>query len=189
MDVNDEIRANRGLAVRIAARSSGSRSFDERLADAMVGLWKAIRDYDETKGASFKTYATKRIRGEILDGARRDGAHTRDAIRNGNAPTPIPLDSPVDGLRTVADCLVDERDTLAVWWEEWETVELLKSALPIYEQSLARISKRNQYVVRERIAGRHFRAIGEDLGISESRTHAIWRLWLRHVNAVRAEVA
>ena len=37
----------------------------------MQGLLNAIHNYDKSKGASFKTYATIRIRGSILDDLRK----------------------------------------------------------------------------------------------------------------------
>lgn len=39
--------------------------YDERYNIALLGLWKAWKDYDETKGASFLTYANYRIRQEF----------------------------------------------------------------------------------------------------------------------------
>lgn len=46
--------------------------FEDLLQAGLLGLLEAIRLYDKNKGASFTTYATIRIKGQILDEARRN---------------------------------------------------------------------------------------------------------------------
>ncbi len=46
-------------------------SEDELFSAGMMGLLKACRSYDSSRGAEFKTYAYHRIRGAVLDELRR----------------------------------------------------------------------------------------------------------------------
>jgi RNA polymerase sigma factor (sigma-70 family) len=55
------------------------RLADDVLSDAMLGLVKAARDYDQQRGP-FRPYASLRIRGEIGDGLRRIG-FSANAVR------------------------------------------------------------------------------------------------------------
>ncbi|HMA62865.1 MAG TPA: FliA/WhiG family RNA polymerase sigma factor [bacterium] len=48
----------------------------------IIGLMEAIERYDSSRKASFKTYAYKRIYGEILDSFRRYGAFSRRQNEN-----------------------------------------------------------------------------------------------------------
>jgi len=61
------------LVVRIAAslyakRFDQSVSFDDYKHYGFIGLLEAKANFDDSKGASFDTYATYRIRGSILNG-------------------------------------------------------------------------------------------------------------------------
>ena len=47
-----------------------------------IGLWKAIKGHDESKGASLTTYANIRIYGEIIDTIRKFGHLDKRAYRN-----------------------------------------------------------------------------------------------------------
>jgi RNA polymerase sigma factor (sigma-70 family) len=58
------------LARRRFARVYGNVCYDEWLSDALLGLVNAIRKFDPEKNTSFKTYATVRINGAMLDGER-----------------------------------------------------------------------------------------------------------------------
>lgn len=44
--------------------------FNDLVSDGVVGLMKAWENFDPTRGVKFETYASYRIRGEILDGLK-----------------------------------------------------------------------------------------------------------------------
>lgn len=50
---------------------------------AAPGLLKAAKSYDATKGAQFRTYAWKAIRGAIRDGLRRDRPCANELVEKG----------------------------------------------------------------------------------------------------------
>ncbi|HDY75066.1 MAG TPA: FliA/WhiG family RNA polymerase sigma factor, partial [Candidatus Marinimicrobia bacterium] len=50
----------------------------------VVGLLGALARYDPQNGSSFKTFAYRRIHGEIIDAVRRDGVLSRDQMQKLN---------------------------------------------------------------------------------------------------------
>jgi len=80
------IKAHALLVKRIAFHLSGrlprSVQLDDLMQAGMLGLLEAVRYYDESKGASFETYASIRIRGYMLDEVRRNDWVPRSVYRN-----------------------------------------------------------------------------------------------------------
>ena len=63
-------------------RRSLSSQADENdlISFGMTGLWDAGKRFDPTQGIKFETYAVQRIRGEILDGLRKND-HVSRSLR------------------------------------------------------------------------------------------------------------
>jgi RNA polymerase sigma factor FliA len=59
------------IAYHLGGRMPASVNKEDLIQAGMVGLLEAIRSYDSSQGASFKTYAGIRIRGAMLDEVRR----------------------------------------------------------------------------------------------------------------------
>ncbi|MEE9452732.1 MAG: sigma-70 family RNA polymerase sigma factor, partial [Gammaproteobacteria bacterium] len=55
---------------------------DDLFQAGMLGLLEAARNYDPSKGASFPTYASIRVRGAMLDEVRRNDWLPRSVYRN-----------------------------------------------------------------------------------------------------------
>lgn len=74
------------LVLRIAKHLMGrfppSVHIDDLVQAGMVGLLLAAKSYDNTKGASFETYAGIRIRGSMLDELRKGDWVPRSVHRN-----------------------------------------------------------------------------------------------------------
>lgn len=70
------------IAFHLLARLPPSVQLDDLLQAGMMGLLEAARHYDETKGATFETYAGIRIRGYMLDEVRRNDWVPRSVYRN-----------------------------------------------------------------------------------------------------------
>lgn len=70
------------IAYHLSGRLPRSVQFDDLLQAGMLGLLEAVRSYDESKGASFETYATIRIRGYMLDEVRRNDWVPRSVYRS-----------------------------------------------------------------------------------------------------------
>ncbi|WP_325049368.1 MULTISPECIES: RNA polymerase sigma factor FliA [Legionella] len=70
------------IAHHLLGRLPPSVQLDDLLQAGMLGLLEAVRHYDDTKGASFETYAGIRIRGHMLDEVRRNDWVPRSVYRN-----------------------------------------------------------------------------------------------------------
>ena len=70
------------IAYHLLGRLPHSIQLDDLVQAGMLGLLEAVRHYDETKGASFETYAGIRIRGHMLDEVRRNDWVPRSVYRN-----------------------------------------------------------------------------------------------------------
>lgn len=62
----------KSIARRTAAVSGNYVDIEDLTSFGMVGLIKAVEKFDPDKGVTFETYATYRIRGEIIDYMRRN---------------------------------------------------------------------------------------------------------------------
>lgn len=70
------------IAQHLLARLPRTIQLDDLMQAGMVGLLEAVRHYDESKGASFETYAGIRIRGYMLDEVRRNDWVPRSVYKN-----------------------------------------------------------------------------------------------------------
>ncbi|MDX1656075.1 MAG: RNA polymerase sigma factor FliA [Candidatus Competibacteraceae bacterium] len=74
-DLDAQITRHAPLVKRIAyhllARLPGSVQVDDLIQAGMLGLLEAARRYDATQGASFATFAERRVRGAMLDEIRK----------------------------------------------------------------------------------------------------------------------
>lgn len=69
---DEDLEAVYAEARRYARHRRHPYLWKEHLTDAYLGLLDALRLYDGTKGASWPSYRRRRIRGEIIDGVKRD---------------------------------------------------------------------------------------------------------------------
>lgn len=62
----------KSIARRAASVSGSYVDIEDLTSFGMIGLIKAVEKFDPDKGVTFETYATYRIRGEIIDYMRRN---------------------------------------------------------------------------------------------------------------------
>lgn len=67
------------IAGRINIDQFGTLGRDDLFQYGIVGLLTALDRFQTDKGASFKTFAYRRIHGEIIDAIRREGTVSKDA--------------------------------------------------------------------------------------------------------------
>ncbi len=156
---------------RITPRLPKAVSEEELHAAGMMGLWKAARSYDPSKGAEFKTYAYHRIRGAVLDELRTLDflpRSIRQKARQAGVAAPAILGLPTneDGSETLAggdqEQSVENADLHQALLREMEELpEKMRAVMHLYYQE-----------------GMKMRAIGERLSLTESRVSQI------HSNAV-----
>lgn len=82
---NDLVEKHASLVKRIGChlinRLPASVQLEDLIQAGMIGLLEASRNYDETQGASFETYAGIRIRGSMLDEIRKNDWAPRSVHR------------------------------------------------------------------------------------------------------------
>ena len=70
------------IAYHVVSRLPSHIEVDDLIQAGMIGLLNAAQNYAPTKGANFETYAGIRIRGAMLDEARRSNWTPRSTFRN-----------------------------------------------------------------------------------------------------------
>lgn len=70
------------IAYHLLGRLPHSVQLEDLIQAGMIGLLEAAKHYDETKGASFETYAGIRIKGHMLDEVRQNDWVPRSVYRN-----------------------------------------------------------------------------------------------------------
>ncbi len=70
------------IAYHLLARLPASVLVDDLIQSGMIGLLEASNNFDNTKGASFETFAGIRIRGAMLDEMRRGDWTPRSVHKN-----------------------------------------------------------------------------------------------------------
>ena len=69
----------RRIAGRLRARVPGSVDMDELVQAGMIGLNDAMSRFQDNRGATFHTYASRRIEGAMLDALRHTDTLSREA--------------------------------------------------------------------------------------------------------------
>ncbi|HTE54150.1 MAG TPA: FliA/WhiG family RNA polymerase sigma factor [Kofleriaceae bacterium] len=72
----------RRVALRVARRTPAWIASEDLISAAMVGLAEAADRYDASRGEPFIAFATKRVRGSVLDELRRGDPLSRSARRS-----------------------------------------------------------------------------------------------------------
>jgi len=70
------------IAYHLLARLPASVQVDDLIQSGMIGLFEAANNFDNSKGASFETFAGIRIRGAMLDEMRRGDWTPRSVHKN-----------------------------------------------------------------------------------------------------------
>lgn len=143
---------------------------------AYIGLIKAARSFDPTRGASFKTFARYRIVGAIKDDLRLSDWATRTARRDGLVPHHVLFGDVVssenddsdyswcdveDRTPNLADSVIEDMDNKA------EVAALLRGVPRKYREVIEMYHMRSMFMSE----------IGREVGLSESRVSQILSQW------------
>jgi len=79
--VNQHAPLVKRIAYHMVNRLPPSVQVDDLIQAGMIGLLEASQHYDQSRGASFETYAGIRIRGSMLDEIRRSDWTPRSVHR------------------------------------------------------------------------------------------------------------
>lgn len=156
---------NLRLVASIARRfATGQADFDELLSEGNIILLKAVDRFDYSRGFRFSTYLTYSVQRHFF---RVTSARSRRRSAR--------MFSPSEVLDTAAAPVTEEVESLADLHRIEELVRRMDECL----------TQREQWVVRERFglgsenAGRPFREIAEEAGLSKERVRQIQLTALR----------
>ncbi len=130
--------------VRCKARSyflvGGDR--DDVIQEGMVGLFKAIRDYDPSRQASFRSFAELCVTRQMIT-AIKTATRQKHAPLNGYVSLSRPTTSDEEGERLLADILAakeacDPADVVIQAWENDYIRKGFKEALSPFEAQVLR---------------------------------------------------
>lgn len=79
--INEYVPLVKRVAYHLMSRLPPSVQQDDLIQAGLIGLLEALRNYDASQGASFKTYARIRIRGAMLDEIRKNDWAPRSVHR------------------------------------------------------------------------------------------------------------
>lgn len=157
---------------------------DERESAGALGLMDAARLWRNGAGASFKTFAKRRIWGAIMDEAREVDWVTRKARREERetgvpAVTMVAVDHEDDegNARGLGTRAVDPRPACSVERDRIDASDELRAVL-----ARAQLDFRERSVLELRAEGRTLAQVGAELGVSESRACQLER---KATNTVR----
>ena len=170
---NDLARDHLGLARWHASRACHGDDFYEILSDALLGLTRAINSWSPDRGTTFATWASIKMRGEILEGKRNRDLLSRTQRRNGvtGIRPPLSLNVPTvgpegDELSDLVEVLVDPAS------DRFDHVDVraLVNQLPA----------RERFIVLAALEGIPRKDIAALLGLSDGRISQILRaVWLQ----------
>jgi RNA polymerase sigma factor for flagellar operon FliA len=80
--VTEHAQLVKRIAQHLLGRLPASVQLEDLIQSGMIGLLEAFKNYDFSKGASFETYASIRIRGSMLDEIRKGDWAPRSVHRN-----------------------------------------------------------------------------------------------------------
>jgi RNA polymerase sigma factor for flagellar operon FliA len=113
------------IAYHLLARLPASVLVDDLIQSGMIGLFEAANNFDNTKGASFETFAGIRIRGAMLDEMRRGDWTPRSVHKNS---------------RMVSEAIKQLEAQLGRDVTDIEVAEKLSLTLSEYHQILSEVS-------------------------------------------------
>lgn len=172
--IEERIIAHLSFARAVAGRSIDSRCYgadrEDLVAWGVLGLVQAAQRYRDDRGSSFRSYAARRVRGQVLDALRERDPLTRAArkafkqAREENAELPNPVSE--TSLDRYLDAGYEPRPSLALLPgaagprdERWPDVVRELRRLGRVERTVLALSYGRGLTLKE---------IGRSVGLSES---------------------
>ena len=133
---------------------------DDLIQEGMIGLFKAVRDFDESKGIKFRTFASVCIDRQIVSAVRK-ASNTKNEPLNKSVPIPDEDYSEAHGHALSAEEIVFRKIT----------------AEDRFEKLLSSLSKLEKRVLSHLLNGKTYREIAAIENISEKASdNAIQRI-------------
>lgn len=179
------------LVMNIAGRFARSRPacFDDLKAVGVIALWNAITSFDPSRGFAFSTWAQPWIlnaisqeeaTGRVIRTPRINANHSEENKQlKRRARAAASLSEP-DGV--CQEVFFAKTPDPAEWLEDREDRVL---SLLRYRRRLNTLRPRQRRVVRARLGGETYRAIGDGMGLTRQRVKQIWDQSLEQLRSRR----
>jgi len=118
------------IAYHMMNRLPSSVQVDDLIQAGMIGLLEASRNYDQSRGASFETYAGIRIRGAMLDEVRRSDWTPRSVHRKARMVADAMREIENEQGRDARD--IEVADSLDLSLEEYHRILLDASGCRVF---------------------------------------------------------
>ncbi|MCP3671188.1 MAG: RNA polymerase sigma factor FliA [Gammaproteobacteria bacterium] len=118
------------IAYHMVNRLPPSVQVDDLIQAGMIGLLEASRNYDQSRGASFETYAGIRIRGSMLDEIRRSDWTPRSVHRKARMVSDAMRDIENEQGRDARD--VEVADAMGLTLESYHKILLDSSGCRVF---------------------------------------------------------
>lgn len=131
---------------------------EDLIQEGMIGLYKAVTAYDKTKAASFMTFASLCINGQIMNAVKASNAKKNSPLNRY-----VSLDEPVNGTDDNTDMKLV--DTLAgIYEQNPELLYIDKEYTGSLEQkALEALSPLERKVIKLLMSGKDYVKIAEEL--------------------------
>ncbi len=154
---------------------------DDVTQEGMIGLYKAVREYDPARSIPFRPYAELRIQNQVMTAVRATARQKHIPLNSY-----VSLSTPVfegDEGRTLIDTLVENRSTdpmeLLIDREDIDSIE--KHLLPL-------LSPLEKEVYDLYLEGKNYQEIARQLGrAAKSIDNTLWRLKFKMAEVLRSE--
>ena len=134
----------------------------EFFADGCLGLCKASKKFDPSRGFTFLTYASDYVLGEISDGIRR---RTKPGTAGAKSPRQV------TGHDAAMVSLQERGPSPELQAESLDEAEMIQEAV-------AGLPEMHREVIRGRMAGEKMQAIADRIGVSKQRVERVEKVAL-----------
>lgn len=180
------LRRHDALAFRIAQRFAHpfSSRFDDLKQAGVIGLWKAITQFDPTRGFAFSTYAWKCVLNSVSAENLRLGysvihvpqdyardSEERRRLKKRARHEVISLSAPLSNGGVLEDILVGSTVTPAQEYEERDEQRL---SMDRFRRRLIGLPRRQRQVVAAHINGMRAKDIAAEMGVTKQRVSQLW---------------
>lgn len=141
----------------------------------LIGLWKAIQTFDETKNIKFNTYTARCIRNEINAELERVNAQKRQLDREGMC---ISLNTPLSDLENSSE----------EWIQNIQSVSIESNPLYLLQlrELLEEKDDKTKFIFNKKLQGYKTEDIANQLNLSGQTIRRIWSSIEREVRGIAA---
>lgn len=169
-DQRDFVESHLGLAGFFAKKATPGRCSDDGSQDGVFGLARAVQLYDPDRGLKFSTYAARWVRQAIQRARQEDATIRVPHYLHAANPHRATHKAAADRARNVANFGDMAGSDVAAKPDEpeWDDEDFERA-----RRLLSTLPARTREIIRRRLDGETFKAIGASLGLSREQVATI----------------